>query len=1115
MKTVLSIILLLSAGMAYSQNDYKLISKALKEINSEIDKSNFNKALEVAFMADSLFKQIEETETTEYAYLKRITGYIYLEKGEISSAEINYKVALDLYREYSHGGDPYFIQGLGEYSSLLTKEKRYSEAEPILMEAIELQEDGKGREGLEFAFTLFNLGSLYYETGRYQEAESILKESLGLRKIKSLEFREAYPELLSLLADVYKETEKYTASIDLYKTALKDIRKSDEAYYTFFLVELGKVYLELSQFSSAEPLFSQAIQIEKSAGRENSENYATYLCEMAVLYMETGEYSKSLALYNEVLQLQESGGYDVYDTYFNLSQLFTLMADYAAAEEMAVKTITVAEMNEKKSYNYLSFLNLIGNLYTLTGNYSKAEKSYSEILEKGKELYGEQSTDYAISIDNLANLYLETGKEKLARPLVIQALEIKKKNLGEMSIEVAYSLNSLSSISQAEGEFWYAEDYQKQALEIYRKCLGEDNTDFAGSMLSLASVYISAKRYSEAEILVKKSVAVIGKKAGENHPLYASSLNILAGLCDLSGRPDSAELLYLKVNDYRHFQIEKNFSYLAEKEKEEFISTFTEDFSRFNAFVYKRKVKNPSITGYAYNNQLALKGIVLQSSRALRQAVLNSGDKSLSVLYESMNSKKSLLLEQEKLPSDQRWLNTDSLESICINLEKELTKRLRVLPEFASFSDFEKSTVWQDVQNSLSDKEAAIEFVSTGEDTILYYALVLRPGMRYPEMVRLFSENELKDLIDKNRSGKDAIVDRLYRFTQGTGLSGSYKNLYDIIWEPLEIYLKGVERIYYCPAGLLNLISFDAIPVSENSYLSDRYKLVAVTSTRQVVHKTDEMFPSSGNIKMVFYGGINYDTDISKLKSQKTISNEQNTPGRTSLRASDSLRGAGFMFLDGTLSEVQKIEPLLAKRNIPALVLSGDEATEESFKLLNNLNSPFCLHIATHGFFFSQPNDLLQPQGSRSIASGNIYRSAENPLFRSGLIFAGGNHIWKNEKIPPGIEDGILMASEVAEMYLPNTRLVVLSACETGLGEIKGSEGVFGLQRSFKMAGAEFLIISLWQVPDYQTSELMNKFYENWISGQTIHVAFGNAQNFMKSKYSRIPSTWAAFVLVR
>jgi CHAT domain-containing protein len=525
-------------------------------------------------------------------------------------------------------------------------------------------------------------------------------------------------------------------------------------------------------------------------------------------------------------------------------------------------------------------------------------------------------------------------------------------------------------------------------------------------------------------------------------------------------------------------------------------------------------LRNPSLTGVAYDNQLALKGIVLQSNRALRQAVLNSGDKNLTDMYESMNSVRTMLLEQEKLPHDQRWVNTDSLESISIILEKELSKRLKTKPALTAFSVYDNKVRWQDVQTSLVNKEAAIEFVSTGGDTIIYYALVLKPGMKFPLMIELFSENSLKDLIDKNSSGENVSIDRLYRFSQGEGLTDHKKNLYDIIWKPMELYLEGVEKIYYSPAGLLNLISFNAILCSENSYLSDRYKLVAVTSTREVVKKSDEMFHSSGDLKVVFYGGINYDSDISKLKSQKKTSNTQGLPVGARLRANDSMRGAGFMFLDGTLSEVQKIEPLMNKMDIPTQIFSGDDATEESFKSLNNHNSPACLHIATHGFFFPQPAVLHQNHGTRQVSKENIYRTVENPLFRSGLIFAGGNHVWKNEEIPPDIEDGVILASEVAEMYLPNTRLVVLSACETGLGDIKGSEGVFGLQRSFKMAGAGFMIISLWQVPDYQTSELMNKFYESWITGQPIHDAFRNAQNFMKSKYPGMPSVWAAFVLV-
>jgi CHAT domain-containing protein len=339
-------------------------------------------------------------------------------------------------------------------------------------------------------------------------------------------------------------------------------------------------------------------------------------------------------------------------------------------------------------------------------------------------------------------------------------------------------------------------------------------------------------------------------------------------------------------------------------------------------------------------------------------------------------------------------------------------------------------------------------------------------------------------------------------------------NLYNLIWKPVEELLKGAETIYYSPVGMLNLISFDAIPCPDNKYLSDRYKMVAVTSTREVIRKNDEIFHSSGNLKAVFYGGINYDSDTSVMKAATSRYLSTESASKSRYMNNDPARGSSFAYLDGTLTEVKEIENILTRNKINTLSFTGDNATEESFKSFNNLNSPALLHIATHGFFFPEPVKMDKESEPKTKKSGSTIRSSDNPLLRAGLIFAGGNHAWKNQPLPQNVEDGILLASEVSEMYLPNTQLVVLSACETGLGEIRGTEGVFGMQRVFKMAGVNYMIISLWQVPDYQTSELMDKFYENWISGEKIHDSFRSAQNFMKEKYHNSPSAWAAFTLV-
>ena len=193
-------------------------------------------------------------------------------------------------------------------------------------------------------------------------------------------------------------------------------------------------------------------------------------------------------------------------------------------------------------------------------------------------------------------------------------------------------------------------------------------------------------------------------------------------------------------------------------------------------------------------------------------------------------------------------------------------------------------------------------------------------------------------------------------------------------------------------------------------------------------------------------------------------------------------------------------------------VYKESEATEESIKQLDGRTTPYVLHLATHGFFFPDPkqeipNDIFAEQGK-----SKIYKASDDPMMRSGLLLAGANNYWGKTAGNTTTEDGILTASEISNLDLSACQLVVLSACETGLGEVKGSEGVFGLQRAFKMAGVKNIIMSLWKVPDAQTAELFDVFYTECFAGKTIHEAFQSAQSQMKAKYS--PYYWAGFVLL-
>ena len=215
-----------------------------------------------------------------------------------------------------------------------------------------------------------------------------------------------------------------------------------------------------------------------------------------------------------------------------------------------------------------------------------------------------------------------------------------------------------------------------------------------------------------------------------------------------------------------------------------------------------------------------------------------------------------------------------------------------------------------------------------------------------------------------------------------------------------------------------------------------------------------------------------------------------------------------WLSLPGTAEEIKKIDQLFQQNKISTRSFIQESASEDNLKVLSN-KAPQVLHIATHGFFLPEPK---KKQNNAGPSKGNVYTLANDPLMRSGLVLAGGNYTWSGKIPVEGVEDGIATAYEISQMNLGNTQLVVLSACETALGDVKGSEGVFGLQRGFKMAGAKKIIVSLWQVPDKETAELMTAFYTYWMKGKTINEAFYQAQADMRKKYTAF--YWAAFVLV-
>ncbi len=426
---------------------------------------------------------------------------------------------------------------------------------------------------------------------------------------------------------------------------------------------------------------------------------------------------------------------------------------------------------------------------------------------------------------------------------------------------------------------------------------------------------------------------------------------------------------------------------------------------------------------------------------------------------------------------------------------------------------------WDEVMSTLKSDEAAIEFVSfkvnfPGKtDSVMYSALVLKSGLKRPNFIPLFEEKSLDSLLHSKSERKADYVNSLYTLADrgAVAIQAPKKSLYEILWKPLEEELRGIKTIYFSPTGLLHRINLDAIPTSETETLADRYQLIELNSTRQLVIPKQI---KNVNNEAILYGGIQFEQDsIIQIKEPLIASRSR---GELSFTSTDStLRGGTWNYLAGTEREVNAIEKIMQSAGVQTILKKGYFATEESFKNigLNNAPSSRILHIATHGYFFPDAKESRQS----SVFSGQeepVFKMSEHPMLRSGLIMAGGNAAWKGKQTLEGREDGILTAYEISQMNLSNTELVVLSACETGLGEIQGNEGVYGLQRAFKIAGAKYLIMSLWQVPDKQTSLLMTTFYKNWLElKMSIPDAFHVAQKELR-ELGLDPYQWAGFVLV-
>jgi CHAT domain-containing protein len=529
----------------------------------------------------------------------------------------------------------------------------------------------------------------------------------------------------------------------------------------------------------------------------------------------------------------------------------------------------------------------------------------------------------------------------------------------------------------------------------------------------------------------------------------------------------------------------------------------------------------PELVGKMYDVMLWEKGFIAQSVAAVRARIEASGDKQALGLLDQLTTKKTQLaglLTAE--PKDrEEWKNQiTQREQEANDLEKDLVRRSTALAE-------QKKLVrvsWRDVQKALKPGEAAVEFVrfrfhdgKKWTETTYYVALlVTTKSTTSPTLVVLGKAEDLEKT-PLRQYQQDVVLAR------GAATRAEEKqptkappqaSFYNAFWKPLEPALADVKRIYLAPDGVLSQVSLGVVSNAEGSLLMDRYDLRVVNSTKDLLRQQSAPLSNSavliGNPAFDLVEPAQRSAARSLQKGELSAAVLQAAVLRGSL--SRELRGQRLQPLPSTLVELEMIDALLKKEHWAVTLFSGQSALEESLKRIRN---PRVLHIATHGFF--------EPDQERRYGALQEDRPSglEDPMLRSGLFFAGANRTLSGQPTPPDLEDCVLTAYEVTGLKLQGTELVVLSACETGLGRAAAGEGVFGLRRALQEAGAEAVLMSMWSVPDRETQELMTLFYTKWLSGKDKHDALREAQLEMrarvKARYGEdAPFYWGAFVLV-
>jgi CHAT domain-containing protein/Tfp pilus assembly protein PilF len=864
-------------------------------------------------------------------------------------------------------------------------------------------------------------------------------------------------------------------------------------------------HIDARQFKEATAKTERALELRRTHLGVNHPDVAYSLNRLGILAYYRGDYGRAEMLIGDALRMREATlGADhvaVAQSLNDLAAMFLVRGDYVRPEPLFQRALGIYEkqneVERSRAETQLLIAEVFNNLallYHRRADYERAEAQYLQALAIKERVRGPEDPTVADTAANLGAVYYSSAQYDKAVQVLNRALAIQEKHASPNHPSLATSSFNLAAVYFNQGDYTNAEALFQRALSIEEESLDPRHPRLAVRLVGLAETLRLKGEYGRAEELYKRALLIRQQALGEQHPQVADTLIAFALLRHATGENDTAVDLLARGAALR----EETLSLVLTTGSEEAKRLYLENLVDETDIAASIHLGSAALSRQAA--ELALTSILQRKGRSLdamaeHVATLRSrlDDKDRELFTQLSDAQGRLAkLVLSGVATDEQRKSVGDIRSEIERLEQTVSLRS------AEYRAAARKVTLPDVERALPRRTVLIEFVSYRPFFVRKPRGEAFGSLRYAAYV--LSNSGIEASIDL---GDASVIDEtILRFRATLADPGAARvretarAMYQLVMQPIARTLRNNAHLVISPDGALNLIPFAALVGEDDRYLVEHYTISYVTSGRDLVRLGEFVSDERRRGPPIIVANPSFD-----VRTIQSAAVQAPLPASRGLDARQLEQLADFEALPGTGEEAAALAKVLPT----ARVYTGSDATESVVK---QLHAPLILHIATHGFFLGASSARTQePAGAAALATQrSLARTREDALLSSGLALAGAN-----QRSSGNGQDGILTALEVAGLDLWGTRMVVLSACETGVGDARSGEGVYGLRRALVLAGSESQVMSLWQVSDSATRDLMIAYYRGLRSGE------GRAEALRRVQLTRIrqkahPFYWASFI---